>query len=227
MPSKLFSIITMSFKSMFVIVIAQLNSMSEEHIQRCDICQIPGPNLFALKHNLTSLITKLKNIQKQKLAQISKSQKRRGISEDKIEYLDLAARWIRVYEALECHCQYLLDEIGSFNHVSWGIDEFNIAVSSIIWTSRNLINDQISLKIVEKQIILKYGKQYAKLAENNEFGTVSENLITALNLKPSIEVSVEQLRTPGGILSEGSSSIRIIKSLFFGRLSVLRNTDAT
>ena len=212
---------------MFVIVIAQLNSMSEEHIQRCDICHIPGPNLFALKYSLDSLITKLKNIQKQKLAQISKSQKRRGISEDKIEYLDLVTRWIRVYEALERHCQYLLDNIGRFNHVSCGNDDLDIAVSSIVWTSRNLINDQISLKIVEKQIILKYGEHYAKLAENNESGTVSENLITALNLKPSIEVSIEQLGTPGGILREGSSSIRMIRSLFFGRLSVLRNTDAT
>ena len=212
---------------MFVIVIAQLNSMPEEHIQRCDICHIPGPNLFALKYSLDSLITKLKNIQKQKLAQISKSQKRRGISEDKIDYLDLVTRWIRVYEALESHCQYLLDNIGRFNHVSCGNDDLDIAVSSIVWTSRNLINDQISLKIVEKQIILKYGKHCAKLAENNEFGTVSENLITALNLKPSIEVSVEQLGTPGGILREGSSSIRMIRSLFFGRLSVLRNTDAT
>ena len=212
---------------MFVIVIAQLNSMPEEHIQRCDICHIPGPNLFALKYSLESLITKLKNIQKQKLAQISKSQKRRGISEDKIEYLDLVTRWIRVYEALECHCQYLLDNIGRFNHVSCGNDDLDIAVSSIVWTSRNLINDQISLKIVEKQIILKYGEHYAKLAENNESGTVSENLITALNLKPSIEVSIEQLGTPGGILREGSSSIRMIRSLFFGRLSVLRNTDAT
>ena len=135
---------------MFVIVIAQLNSMPEEHIQRCDICHIPGPNLFALKYSLESLITKLKNIQKQKLAQISKSQKRRGISEDKIEYLDLVTRWIRVYEALECHCQYLLDNIGRFNHVSCGNDDLDIAVSSIVWTSRNLINDQISLKIVEK-----------------------------------------------------------------------------
>ena len=212
---------------MFVIVIAQLNSMPEEHIQRCDICHIPGPNLFTLKYSLESLITKLKNIQKQKLAQISKSQKRRGISEDKIDYLDLVTRWIRVYEALECHCQYLLDNIGRFNHVSCGNDDLDIAVSSIVWTSRNLINDQISLKIIEKQIILKYGKHYAKQAENNEFGTVSENLITALNLKPSIEVSVEQLGTPGGILRDGSSSIRIIRSLFFGRLSVLRNTDAT
>ena len=123
--------------------------------------------------------------------------------------------------------QYLLDNIGRFNHVSWGNDELDIAVSSIIWTSRNLINDHISLKIVEKQITLKYGKHYAKLAESNEFGTVSENLITASNLKPSIEVSVEQLGKPGGILSEGSSSMRIIRSLFFGRLSVLRNTDAT
>ena len=201
--------------------------MSEEHIQRCDICYIPGPNLFALNHSLASLITKLKNIQKEKMAQISKSQKRRGISEDKIEYLDLAARWIRVYEALESHCQYLLDNLGSFNHVSCGNDDLHIAVSSIIWTSHNLINDQISLKIVEKQIVLKYGKHYAKLAESNELGTVSENLITASNLKPSIEVSVEQLGTPSGILSEGSSSIRIIRSLFFGRLSVLRNTDAT
>ena len=194
---------------------------------RCDICHKPGPNLFALKYSLESLITKLKNIQKQKLAQISKSQKRRGISEDKIEYLDLVTRWIRVYEALECHCQYLLDNIGRFNHVSCGNDDLDIAVSSIVWTSRNLINDQISLKIVEKQIILKYGEHYAKLAENNESGTVSENLITALNLKPSIEVSIEQLGTPGGILREGSSSIRMIRSLFFGRLSVLRNTDAT
>ena len=201
--------------------------MPEEHIQRCDICHIPGPNLFALKYSLDSLITKLKNIQKQKLAQISKSQKRRGISEDKIDYLDLVTRWIRVYEALECHCQYLLDNIGRFNHVSCGNDDLDIAISSIVWTSRNLINDQISLKIVEKQIILKYGKHYAKLAENNEFGTVSKNLITALNLKPSIEVSIEQLGTPGGILREGSSSIRMIRSLFFGRLSVLRNTDAT
>ena len=212
---------------MFVSVMAQLNSMPEEHIQRCDICHIPGPNLFTLKYSLESLITKLKNIQKQKLAQLSKSQKRRGISEDKIDYLDLVTRWIRVYEALECHCQYLLDNIGRFNHVSCGNDDLDIAVSSIVWTSRNLINDQISLKIVEKQIILKYGEHYAKLAENNESGTVSENLITALNLKPSIEVSIEQLGTPGGILREGSSSIRMIRSLFFGRLSVLRNTDAT
>ena len=212
---------------MFVIVVAQLNSMSEEHIQRCDICHIPGPNLFALKYNLETLITKLKNIQKKKLVQVANYQKRRGISEDKIDYLDLATRWIRVYETLECHCKYLLDNIGSFNHVSCGNDDLDIAVSSIVYTSRNLINDQISLKIVEKQIILKYGKHYAKLAENNEFGTVSENLITALNLRRSIEVSVEQLGTPGGILREGSSSIRIIRSLFFGRLSVLRNTDAT
>ena len=212
---------------MFVIVIAQLNSMSEEHIQRCDICHIPGPNLFGLKYSLQTLITKLKNIQKKKQRQISNHQKRRGISEDKIEYLDLVTRWIRVYEALECHCQYLLDNIGRFNHVSCGNDDLDIAVSSIVWTSRNLINDQISLKIIEKQIISKYGKHYAKQAENNEFGTVSENLITALNLKPSIEVSVEQLGTPGGILRDGSSSIRIIRSLFFGRLSVLRNTDAT
>ena len=212
---------------MFVIVVAQLNSMSEEHIQRCDICHIPGPNLFALKYIIETLITKLKNIQKKKLAQISNHQKRRGISEDKIDYLDLATRWIRVYETLECHCKYLLDNIGSFNHVSCGNDDLDIAVSSIVYTSRNLINDQISLKIVEKQIILKYGKHYAKLAENNEFGTVSENLITALNLRRSIEVSVEQLGTPGGILREGSSSIRIIRSLFFGRLSVWRNTDAT
>ena len=212
---------------MFVIVIAQLNSMPEEHIQRCDICHIPGPNLFALKYSLETLITKLKNIQKKKQRQISNHQKRRGISEDKIEYLDLVTRWIRVYEALECHCQYLLDNIGRFNHVSCGNDDLDIAVSSIVWTSRNLINDQISLKIVEKQIILKYGKHYAKLAENNEFGTVSEHLIAALNLRRSIEVSVEQLGTPGGILREGSSSIRMIRSLFFGRLSVLRNTDAT
>ena len=212
---------------MFVIVIAQLNSMSEEHIQRCDICHIPGPNLFALKYSLETLITKLKNIQKKKQRQISNHQKRRGISEDKIDYLDLATRWIRVYETLECHCKYLLDNIGSFNRVSCANDDLDIAVSSIVYTSRNLIDDQISLKIVEKQITLKYGKHYAKLAENNEFGTVSENLITALNLRRSIEVSVEQLGTPGGILREGSSSIRIIRSLFFGRLSVLRNTDAT
>ena len=223
---------------MFVIVIAQLNSMSEEHIQRCDICHIPGPNLFALKYSLASLITKLKNIQKQKLAQISKSAKasRRTrpqkvvescLLEKELEYLDLAPMWIRVYEALECHCQYLLDNIGSFNDVSCGNDDLDIAISSIVWTSRNLINDQISLKIVEQQIILKYGKHYAKLAENNEFGTVSETLINALNRKPSIEVSVEQLGTPGGVLREGSSTPRMIRSLFFGRLSVLRNTVAT
>eukprot|EP00794_Sanderia_malayensis_P017445 gene17445-19190_t len=150
-----------------------------------------------LRVNLKLAINRLKMLEKKKteiamkarkeiadFIQLNKSDRARI----RVEHIIREDYMVEAMELIEMYCDLLLARFGLIESMKTCDSGLTEAVSTLIWAAPRLYSDVQELKVVEEQLILKYGKDFGQQARTNSSQAVNERLI--LKMSPDAPPSI-------------------------------------
>ncbi|XP_065051501.1 IST1 homolog [Rhopilema esculentum] len=154
-----------------------------------------------LRVNLKLAINRLKMLEKKKTEIAMKSRKEIAdfIQANKfdrarirVEHIIREDYLVEALELVEMYCDLLLARFGLIETMKYCDEGLVEPVSSIIWSAPRLYSDVQELKIIEEQLILKYGKEFGQQARTNINNTVNEKLIIKMSPQAPPKLLVER-----------------------------------
>jgi len=100
----------------------------------------------------------------------------------KVEHVIREDFTMESYELIELLCELLHERVKYMSSQKECPTDLLEAVSTLIWCTDRV--DIAELNEVKKQLSLKFGKEFAKAAEENATGKVNERLLDKLSVKP-------------------------------------------
>lgn len=154
-----------------------------------------------LRVNLKLAINRLKMLEKKKTEIAMKARKeiadflqanKFDRARIRVEHIIREDYMVEAMELLEMYCDLLLARFGLIESIKYCDEGLVESVSSLIWAAPRLYADIQELKIIEDQLTLKYGKEFAKQARTNTSSTVNERLIIKMSPDAPPKILVER-----------------------------------
>ncbi|OTF75557.1 IST1-like protein, partial [Euroglyphus maynei] len=94
-------------------------------------------------------------------------------------------------EIVEMFCDLLLARFGMIQQMPTLDDGLEEAISSLIWVAPRMSTDVKELAIIAELFTIKYGKQFAQAAKENQLKSVNEKLMLKLGVQAPPKILVE------------------------------------
>lgn len=153
-----------------------------------------------LRVNLRLCINRLKLLEKKKTEQALKARKeiadymkagRLERARIRVEHIIREDYLVEAMEVIELYCDLLLARFGMLEQMKFCEDGIIESVSTLIWVAPRLSAELQELSVVEKQLEIKFGREFAQHARSNITGTVNPKVIHRLGIEAPKKSLVE------------------------------------
>ncbi|XP_003384586.1 PREDICTED: IST1 homolog [Amphimedon queenslandica] len=153
-----------------------------------------------LKANLRLCINRLKLLEKKKTEQALKARKeiadyikggRLERAKIRVEHIIREDYLVEAFEIIELYCDLLLARMGMLITMKYCEESLIEAVQTLIWVSPRLCADVQELGVVEHQLEIKFGKEFATQARSNAAQVVNKKVVHRLGVEAPSKALVE------------------------------------